>query len=228
MVVLGLITWPLLRRGGWSRRGSRWWLAAALTNVVLLTAVAPALHIGAYARLRATPMAPPADESVVYGPWRRACQWIAAHPRQVPPDARFFTPFGSQTFKWYTGRSEVATWKDIPQDARSIVVWWNRIKEIYGTGNPGPNPQWYISPSWALSWRGPAEADRLRKKYNADFVLTERWPVLPLKKVYENEMYVIYQFSSDEVGNAAPSAGRAPANAGDIVVPSVNGEGARR
>ena len=28
----------------------------------------------------------------------------------------------AQTFKWYTGHSEVATWKDIPQDAKELVA----------------------------------------------------------------------------------------------------------
>ncbi len=60
--------------------------------------------------------------------WRLMCLWIAENTR---PDDRFLTPRDQQTFKWYTGRSEVVSWKDIPQDAASIVRWWQLRESIY-------------------------------------------------------------------------------------------------
>ena len=63
-----------------------------------------------------------------YRAWRNACAWIA---RQTPPHSRFLTPRNQQTFKWYAGRAEVVCWKDIPQDAASVVKWWHLMGEIY-------------------------------------------------------------------------------------------------
>ena len=41
------------------------------------------------------------------------------------------TPRDQQTFKWYSGRTEVANWKDMPQDARSVIVWRRRLEAMY-------------------------------------------------------------------------------------------------
>jgi len=60
--------------------------------------------------------------------WVNICRWIS---EETDPDARFLTPRGQQTFKWYTGRSEIVAWKDIPQDAKGIVHWWGLIQQIY-------------------------------------------------------------------------------------------------
>lgn len=63
-----------------------------------------------------------------YRAWVDVCQWVR---HRTPPDARFLTPRNQQTFKWYAQRAEVACWKDIPQDAESIVRWWRLMHEIY-------------------------------------------------------------------------------------------------
>lgn len=52
--------------------------------------------------------------------WQAVCEWISQH---TPREARFLTPAEQQTFKWYAGRAELATRKDIPQDARGLVEW---------------------------------------------------------------------------------------------------------
>jgi hypothetical protein len=60
--------------------------------------------------------------------WKTACAWIAEN---TPHDAKFITPREQQTFKWYAGRAEIANWKDVPQDAASLLEWRNRIKALY-------------------------------------------------------------------------------------------------
>jgi hypothetical protein len=60
--------------------------------------------------------------------WRAVCDWIGAY---TPADALFLTPREQQTFKWYAGRAEVVNWKDIPQDARGILAWQERLQDIY-------------------------------------------------------------------------------------------------
>jgi len=60
--------------------------------------------------------------------WREICAWIR---QRTPADARFLTPRGQQTFKWYAQRAEVVAWKDIPQDPAGIVAWYRRMQSIY-------------------------------------------------------------------------------------------------
>ncbi len=60
--------------------------------------------------------------------WKRVCRWISEN---TAADAVFMTPRDQQTFKWYSGRTEVANWKDMPQDARSVIVWRRRLEAMY-------------------------------------------------------------------------------------------------
>ncbi len=62
-----------------------------------------------------------------YRNWRKACEWIR---QNTPPDAVVITPQQQQTFKWYAGRTEVVNWKDIPQDADSIIEWSLRVEML--------------------------------------------------------------------------------------------------
>jgi len=70
----------------------------------------------------------PERTMATYRNWVKACQWIADN---TPGNATFITPHQQQTFKWYSGRSEVVCWKDIPQDAAGIGEWRRRLNELY-------------------------------------------------------------------------------------------------
>ena len=95
----------------------------------------------------------------------------------------------SRTFKWYAGRSEVVTCKDVPQDARSIVEWWRALHDVYATRSPQGGYRWHNS----LAEAGTERIKRVGSAYGADYVLTVRWPRLRLPVVYENYAYVIYR-----------------------------------
>ena len=43
----------------------------------------------------------------------------------------FLTPRYQQTFSWYANRPEVVNWKNVPQDATSLVRWRARFREVY-------------------------------------------------------------------------------------------------
>jgi hypothetical protein len=176
-------------------RGLNWkdvWLAAAATFAML--------HVGAYALTRPLPSVPRAfrvhenhwknetARMTDYVAWRKACEWIA-DPAHSPPDARFLTPMMEETFKWYTGRSEVATLKDTPQDAAKIVAWWRTLRDIYGTGSDEPGFRWIVS----LADRPPADLVRLGRKYEADYLLVEANPRLPFEAVYRNKRWIVYR-----------------------------------
>ena len=102
-----------------------------------------------------------------YGDWRDICDWIANSP-EIPRRARFITPRLNATFKWYTGHAEVAANKDLPQDAVSIVEWWDRLNRLYGTGSEDPWKRWQYS----LRRRTADELRELGARYQAEFLLT--------------------------------------------------------
>lgn len=69
--------------------------------------------------------------------WVKTCSWIR---RNTPPDALFITPLNQQTFKWYAERAEVASRKDMPQDAKSILPWLDRLSVLFSIGPDGVEP----------------------------------------------------------------------------------------
>ena len=121
--------------------------------------------------------------------WRAACQWAAAH---TPSDAMFLTPRNAQSFTWHAGRGQVASWKDVPQDARAIVEWWRRQEEIYGSPIPDLEGKWLES----LSQRHPHDLRRLGAKYHARYLLTEANPPLALPRLYQNNSYAVYDLGA--------------------------------
>lgn len=169
------------------RVNHRWWRGLAALGIM-----AALLHVGQYAVRRPWPSPPRADRGVSYVSWRLACNWVVRSGK-IPPDARFLTPRQSQTFRWYTGRAEVATWKDIPQDAASIVQWWRRLRELHGSRPGDARRMWRRS----LLELGPQRLRRLAEKYQAQYILVEYRPDGPIKArpLYHNQWYAIYQTS---------------------------------
>ncbi len=175
-----------------------------------LAIVVAGFHVGdrAIDRLAAPP--PRSHKMADFAAWRAACDWVA-NPTNVPPGARFLTPRLAQTFGWYSGHSEVATWKNVPQDAADIIEWWRRIQELYmtdeakkGTGpicakhpegrsgklDLSPFPRWHGS----LAELGAERLRQLGANYDADYVIVEvTEPPLKLDTVYRNSAYVIYR-----------------------------------
>ena len=70
-----------------------------------------------------------------HGDWRDACaEWIATHAQ---PGAKFLTPRTARTlFKWYAAHSEVATWKDLPQDALALSPRASGLRTCMARGMP--------------------------------------------------------------------------------------------
>jgi hypothetical protein len=168
--------------GGLEQRNVR--ARVALIVAVLLAAA----HVGQLAMIRPVPRPPRADKLPHFQAWRAMNQWIAASP-DFPAGARFLTPRQAHTFKWYTGRAEVVNWKEIPQDAASIVEWFDRLQEIFGT----TDEQGRLS---FREWPGelPAEElERLGRKYDFQYVVTLRRDRLPFRQVHANDRYVVYE-----------------------------------
>lgn len=153
----------------------------------IITALA-ALHVADLAAIRPIPQAPRADKMPNYSHWRDLCDWIAASDA-IAADALFLTPRQSHTFKWYAARPEVATWKELPQDAGAIVEWYRRMKEIYGTKRDDGTTKF-------LNWPDELprqKIDRLAARYGFRYVVSSQRVRLPYRIVYQNESYVLYQ-----------------------------------
>lgn len=98
--------------------------------------------------------------------WVEACAWIEAN---LPEDAVLITPRLGASFKWRAQRVEVATYKDIPQDALSMVEWRRRYRDIYQIGSwKSGKPRW--TPSVASL--GAERLVDLGAKYGATHALS--------------------------------------------------------
>jgi hypothetical protein len=170
----------------------RWWLGAA--------AGFAAFHLGGYVLDRPLPVRPRADKEnkiADYVSWRQACDWVRDN---TPPDALFITPRTQQTFKWWSGRSEVVTWKDLPQDAKGIIEWRNRIEKLHRNG-PDEDPPGGFRKS--LVSLGEERLKLLGREFQAQYLVTEAEPPLPLELLYRNDSYAVYKLQA----GGTPQAG---------------------
>ncbi|MBM4003093.1 MAG: hypothetical protein FJ295_07350 [Planctomycetes bacterium] len=98
----------------------------------------------------------------LYRQWRDCCAWIREH---TPADARCLTPRWQQTFKWFAERSEVVTWKDIPQDARSVVAWWERLEEACPP----------VVSAGGIAALSDEQILELARRYEFQFIVVDKW-----------------------------------------------------
>jgi hypothetical protein len=139
------------------------WFALVLSAAML----AAGCHLGQTIWMRQVYTTPrafwPISAQADFDDWRAICKWAA---EETPPDALFLVPRLSHSFRWRSGRAEVVTRKDLPQDAPGIVEWWRRLTRIYGPDDTQP------------VWRdGPAQlsAERLHELgelYGVDYIVT--------------------------------------------------------
>lgn len=148
------------------------------------------LHFASYGYLRMTARIPRADENQVedYTAWRDLCRFVR-ESGQIPPGSRFITPRTSYTFRWYARQADLVNWKDIPQDAASIVRWWNTLCEVHAYRDATGRLRWLPSVAHA----GTEAVRAVAKRYNANYVIAPIWPPLDLPVVYKNSTYVLYQ-----------------------------------
>jgi len=153
--------------------------ASMVERVWYITTIAAPRSFRGYRTDRST------NRAEQFADWQAACNWIAA---STPQDARFLTPRMELTFKWYAGRSEVATWKDVPQDAASLVEWRSRLDNIYRDNSSDP-PRWRKT----LAELSPERLRELGDTYDASYLLVEAEPRLALDLVYQNNSYAVYR-----------------------------------
>jgi hypothetical protein len=122
-----------------------------------------------------------------FADWIAVCNWVR---QTFPHDEIVITPRHQYTFKWYAQRAEVANWKDVPQDAESLVLWYKRFFEIY--------PQRLGTVRVTIRY---PDLRRYRRQYATRFMIVDRRVVglsIPLVRVYPqddevNATYAVYR-----------------------------------
>lgn len=124
--------------------------------------------------------------------WLAACTWIR---ESTDAEALFITPRHQQTFKWYAERAEVVNWKDIPQDAKTLIEWATRINAVFPRELKREHPPLDSS-----------SLQQLAQTYHADYLVIDRRRAsndLALPQVYpasqqENRTFAIYRLGQSD------------------------------
>lgn len=185
MLGLAIVTHCRLRTGGMLKPNTsnrdmlrRWvgWAQAVPFSVAILAI--PIFQQAPLSLPESVDLGPGRQESaevrrLAYQDWQDACEWIR---KTMPSDEILITPRHQQTFKWYADRAEVVNWKDIPQDAASMVSWHHRFTEIF--------PQRLGTVRATIRY---PDLIRFRSLYGVRFMVVDRRVVgssLPLMQVY--------------------------------------------
>ncbi|QDV61400.1 DUF6798 domain-containing protein [Crateriforma conspicua] len=133
------------------------------------------------------PHAPIHVQRKVFADWLKVCDFIRY---STDTDEVFLTPRHQQTFKWYAQRAEVVNFKDVPQDAESLIQWEDRFRDVF--------PQRLGTMRVTIQY---AKLREYRRKYGVRYMLVDRRVCgqhLPLVQVYPrdpetNGTYAIYE-----------------------------------
>jgi len=122
------------------------------------------------------------------------CRWIKEN---TEPTAKFWIPRDGQTFKWHAQRSDVGTWKNIPQDAELIVKWRKSMDDLYRYKNAEGVDTVDRLLTTLLNCKTEEEIAELQRHYGFDYVLCAQSYEMPhhstLELVYENDVYALYR-----------------------------------
>lgn len=165
------------------------WFRMAAASLLALDLAAQSAHWPLPGR---SGLAPRSDAKLAAAAWAEICDWVRMH---APVEACFLTPRGAASFTWRTGRREVVSWKNSPQDAVSLIAWRRRIADCFSRGG---GIMEFERSTVALG------ADRVRecmRLYGADHAIV---PVdvpflesIPGKRLHANEQYAVYRLVAE-------------------------------
>ena len=174
-------------------------LQLMLSLLIVFGASVPMLLDSAQSRLYPTiPRTVLRNSPNDYRAWREMCDWIAENTEE---DAVFLVPRRDESFKWYAKRANVSTWKEMPQDAVSMVKWYETMNDCYSPNlTDEEKVKFYERPPLlyrVLKTKSHDELIALQEKYLFSYILSESPPPqqqgLNLPIVHETEFYILYQ-----------------------------------
>jgi hypothetical protein len=175
--------------------------AAAITAALLpLAACGWFLLTTAMARLN-DPTPPALAKLEAAASWLDACRWISRH---TSPDARLLIPRAGHSFKWYASRADVASYKDVPQDAASVVEWRRRMEELF----PKVERHGKLITLDSPEKLGAQRVREVARRYGASHVIARSYPPLDLPVAYPvsgdrgDSFYTVYETGAS---TSAPS-----------------------
>ncbi|MDD3585917.1 MAG: hypothetical protein PHQ75_01930 [Thermoguttaceae bacterium] len=143
----------------------------------VLVGLAPLDYAANRLNLRCSTVLPrsnPPKESISDG-WLDVCRWIA-DPAHTDPNAVFLVPRGCDSFKWNSHRAMVGAWKEIPQDAASIVKWYRLMEEMYAFPGEKGVQRWNQPLVMVLIAKGRARILQECQKEKIDYIVIENPP----------------------------------------------------
>ena len=143
----------------------------------VLVGLAPLDYAANRLNLRCSTVLPrsnPPKESISDG-WLDVCRWIA-DPKHTDPNAVFLVPRGCDSFKWNAHRAMVGAWKEIPQDAASIVKWYRLMEEMYAFPGEKGVQRWNQPLVMVLIAKGRARVQQECEKEKIDYIVIENPP----------------------------------------------------
>ena len=193
--------------GGWGVRTARAVATGWAFWCVVLLLVAPTWRLAHFVNLRGThaiPRSAPPKESIADG-WLDVCRWAR---EATDEDAVFLVPRGCDSFKWEAQRAEVGSWKEVPQDARSIVRWFRDMERLYAT--PGTKrdsaTRWTSPLVCVFAMRGRDQILKQSAEMGYQFAILETPPYVLIAypelmknleafwaadEVYRNDQYIV-------------------------------------
>jgi len=116
--------------------------------------------------------------------WQQVCQWIQSH--SSPDDLVYATDTG-WAIKWFAQRPEYVSFKDMPQDAASIVEWNRRL---------------WVMANWRAAAMQDGEAtsvelQSLRKETGIHFMICGRFGPVVAEPVFSNGTFRVYELPGE-------------------------------
>ena len=121
--------------------------------------------------------------------WTQMCDWVRENTTQ---EDVFVVPYTTRTFTWYARRPVVGVWKDIPQDARNLCEWWDRMHiQFYGIDPADPTYSYGRLRSFSLL--PDQRLDQIRDRYHATYLVSASDDLPHREPVYKNKHFAVWK-----------------------------------
>ena len=202
----------ILKRTAGTRETAGALSGAALAMVIGALALAmPAWGAAEMTAMKSGVLVPrsnPPKESISNG-WLDVCRWAREN---TPEESVFLVPRGYESWKWHALRPEIANWKEIPQDASSMVRWYALMEDLYTTGVKKGKNRWNDPLIAVLLAKGEKRIARQAAQYRIDYIVAEQPPynigsqpkvkerfdeLVEKHRVYQNQHFIVLKFDRE-------------------------------